>query len=873
MRVWTEGAPADRVRLGVRDAGVYRVTAGELAAASGLDSNAVLSALSVGGLSLTCLGRPVAWAQDADALVFYGEPARDSFAPENVYWLQAGVGVRMETFAAAPEPGAATNAWFLHAESYRSAFLAPYDARDWRSWVGSLTNGLLFGEWIRGSATETVRAQERTVGLPFYSAAAATGLVARVSAASYYDFTLPDTHVCEVWLNGVFCGATNWSGEQLITFDCPVPPGAVTNGTARLKIRNGLTAQVNDFLLLDATLVYPRLYSPTNGLLLCGGGASGTLAAAGFATAQIRVWDVTEAERPLELLPEVSQGFDGLWQAVFLCGDAAARYAVFDVSQGCFEPSVSGVRDTDWFDPTEMPELAIVTPPRRWVAGFEEAVQPLADFRAAQGLRVRVVDAEALYNAFTDGLVHPEAFRRFSAAGVTNGAGQTLRYLLFAGLGGYDYKLEVFGLGEKGRYPALFPLYLLPQVEIDPAASIYAAYMLPNDTVLGDVVGNGAPEVAVGRFLATNAADLACMVTKTIRYELTETWKKKGLFVACRQLYASDINFSNFVAHTAEVFANSGWTAKGLYPLPAPNDKLSPLWNFNDESGAEVELNEGAGLLYYFGHSSNGLLGTSAKPDYIFVTAATLKASAWTFAPVAVLMGCQIGRWTALDLTPAAVQCVAEAGAHNRTSGFAAVISPAGYVEPFEAEYFSNGFRDAVGAGALRLGDAYLAGFGQLSDASAARVQHMTLLGDPSLTFRAGQTARGTPSQWLIERGLTGDPYADLADPDGDGFATWMEAQAGTGYLSKGVKIRGVGLGDIAADSQSFAFEAVGGLNYRVLTTTNLASGVWERAPWKAEASGAWTQAAIPGDLPLKTVIVPFDAGERGRFYKVQSDD
>ena len=32
-----------------------------------------------------------------------------------------------------------------------------------------------------------------------------------------------------------------------------------------------------------------------------------------------------------------------------------------------------------------MPELAIVTPPRRWWPGFAEAAAPLAEFREAQG--------------------------------------------------------------------------------------------------------------------------------------------------------------------------------------------------------------------------------------------------------------------------------------------------------------------------------------------------------------------------------------------------------------------------------------------------------------------------------------------------------
>ena len=563
---WTNGAAADRVRLGVKDEGVYRVTAGEIAAAAGLSSNAVAEALASGGVSLTAQGRPIAWTASGDALLFYGVPTTELYAPENVYWLKLGAGERMTAYEAAPEAGAATNAWFMRTESYRSAFVAPYEYKDRRSSNATITNVLVFGRWIAGSPTSAFHSQERAVSLPGFFEGAETGCVARVSAVSYYDFDTPDVHTCEVWLNGTNVGSQSWPDEQAVTFDCAVPQGVVTNGITWVKIRNGLTATLNDFLLLDVSLTYPARYAPSNGVLLCTGGASGALAASGFATPQIYAWDVTEPDSPLKLTGEVTQDTNGFWRAALLCGDAGSRYAVFEEPAGCFEPSVSGVLDTDWSDAAEMPELAIVTPPRRWISGFDAAVQPLADLRNAQGLRTRVIDAEELYNAFTEGLVHPDAFRRFGAAGVTNGASQRLRYMLFAGHAGGDYKLDAFGFGEKGRYPSLFPLFFHAHVEHDDLIPIHNATLYPNDPVLGDVAGDAVPEVAVGRFIATNAAELAYMVQKTIRYELTETWKNSGLFVACEQLNPWDINFSNFVAQAAAGFEAGGWAPRCYYP-------------------------------------------------------------------------------------------------------------------------------------------------------------------------------------------------------------------------------------------------------------------------------------------------------------------
>ena len=862
---WTNSAPADRVRLGVRDEGVYCVTAKEFASAAGVSETTALTALNTSGVSLTCQGRPVAWTTDGDALYFYGVPTKELFAPENVYWLAAGQGTLMQTQIATPDAAAATNAWFMHAESYRSAFLAPYDPRDRRSSNGTLTNVLNFGEWVQSATSKA-----KTVTLPGFCDGTETGVMARVSLVSYKDFTSPDLHACEIWLNGTSCGSQGWSGEQAVVFDYAAPVGAVNTTSTEIRVSNMLASSgPSDFMLLDPTLIYPRLYRAQGGVLLCTGGKEQTVAVDGFGSSLIRVWDVTAPAAPVEFVASVWQGTNAQWRVAFACGDKDARYAVFDEAAGTNAPSVCGVSDTDWSDPVQMPEFAIVVPPRRWISGFAAAVQPLADFRNAQGLRTRVIYADEIYDAFSDGLVHPAAFQRFSAAGVTNGAAPVLRYMLFAGYGGTDYKLEVFKPGEAGLYPALFPLYQIQQTD----SVTFGALMLPNDPVLGNAVGNAAPEVAVGRFLATSAVELSRMVTKTIRYELAATWKKKAVFAACKQLPTDNVTdplFSNIVAQTSASYATGGWTTEAFYPAP-PNDAMNVMWTSTSYTrSALAELAEGAGFFYYFGHSNDPRLGTTSDASNTYITATKLTEGTWSFAPVALLMGCRIGRWTTLDLKTQA-RCVAEAGVRNPTSGFTAVISAAGYLQTYEALYFSNGFRDQIVAGALRLGDAWCGAFASLSDMTAANIQHMSLLGDPSLCIRAGSAAHGTSTAWLIAHGLTGDPYAELSDQDGDGFATWQEYQAGTSPVQGGLRLRNLTLPGKGATGLPLAFEPLSGLNYRVLSTTNLASGVWAPLPWRLNSGADWSESGISGDWPLKAVEVPYDGSDLLRFYKVES--
>jgi hypothetical protein len=449
---------------------------------------------------------------------------------------------------------------------------------------------------------------------------------------------------------------------------------------------------------------------------------------------------------------------------------------------------------------------------------------------------------------------------------VTNGAAQTLRYLLFAGYGSSDYKLEVFGFGEKGPYPALFPLYLYPQVEV--SAVPPAALLLPNDTVLGNARGGAVPEVAVGRFIATNAVELTRMVNKTIRYELTASWKNKAIFTADWQNIGDKyVNFTGIASNAATKFSSVGWALETFYPGPTES-YLGQFWNGNYyDTCVTNELVEGSGFFYFVGHSNDSLAGATTANKLFDNT--TLRLADWPFAPVALLLGCRMGRWTVLDVRTQP-PCVAEAGVRNPFSGFAAVISASGFLDRDDAIRFSGGFGDRVAAGTVRLGDAWLGGFDALGDAYAANVQHMTFLGDPSLCIRAGFSARGTPSAWLLEQGLTA-AGADLLDPDGDGFATWREYQAETSHTQRGLRVRTLTLPAAGAEGLPLAFEMIAGSTNRVVMTTNLCQGAWTVLPWRPTAGGAWSWSGIPGDTPLKEVEVPYDPALRQQYFKIEA--
>jgi len=76
VRAWTNAAPADRVRLSLRDTGVYCVNAGELALASGWNAADIVHAMATTNLNMSCQGRR--WRGMRKAAIFFSTAFRRS---------------------------------------------------------------------------------------------------------------------------------------------------------------------------------------------------------------------------------------------------------------------------------------------------------------------------------------------------------------------------------------------------------------------------------------------------------------------------------------------------------------------------------------------------------------------------------------------------------------------------------------------------------------------------------------------------------------------------------------------------------------------------------------------------------------------------
>lgn len=864
VRAWGDSTPADRVRLGVRAEGIYRVTAQEIADAMDVSRTTVSNAFASGGFLLSNQGVPVAWQCAGDVLYFYGLPAGSRYAPENVYWLSPGTGVAVAPVQPPSFGVLGTNTSFVSMQSVQGTTYSN------RYLFTSLVDPPLLGRQLVNNGESP--AWPQTLIDP--AAGAWQGRV-RMGLLSYYqDEGGTDEHACRVYAGGALVGTTNWTGEQYVQHQFDFSSSNVSSGNLGLQINNVGSGLNSRFLIVGLDLSYARQYVARNGLLLCTGGPSNTIAVANLPDAGVAVWDVTAPTQPASVTSVVvTAQADGTWTAAFACGGISNRYAVFSYEAGTCEPSVRGVRDVDWSSSANSADYAILIPPEAWLTGFRSAVQPLADFRAAQGLRTRVIDVESIYNRFSHGLVSPQAIKDFVGAGYTNWTDRTLRYVLLAGMGNVDFKQEVNTVSVLQHTACLIPFFIGGQ-RFEPS---HEGMIVVRDHAFGDFFGGPAPEVAIGRIPTVKTQELARVVAKTIAYEGAQTWKQQASVCAdwnnTGDKYYDFTAAANRVAHS---LALAGWNVVKHYPLlydsSAPNDRPAYLrddWNL---SLLPAMRDTGSGILYYIGHSALYSLGYAPSSPLLGCYPGQLddvKSTNWRLPPVAVFIGCQLNRWHLLTTT----RNLATYGVLADGTGFAAAIAANGFVLPTDGDALGERFFAlAQQHGTVRLGDALREALQELDYVQADRLQSILLTGDPALVLRFDRTAMGTDTAWLVANGLTA-PNADTLDADGDGFATWREYQAGTDPFTNRLQV--ATFGPLAGTSRMpLVFEAHASRTYQVISHTNLAAGVSEWTPfdWSKPGDTGWRAPSemIAPDAPLTLIHVPVDADTPQRFYRVQ---
>jgi MYXO-CTERM domain-containing protein len=298
------------------------------------------------------------------------------------------------------------------------------------------------------------------------------------------------------------------------------------------------------------------------------GGAVLTLT--GFTRSDIRAFDVTDPNAPLELTAAPISTADGYGITVQLAADGGSRIVRAQSSAAAAStPDAVTANVASSICQSAGAEVAVIAP-----RAFFPALAPWVTARSAAGWSVELDDIEDVFDEMTYGAHQAAAITSFVRLR-RGGAAPRTRYLLLAGGASFDPRNF---LGKNA--PDLVPTALIDTDAIETAS----------DEALADLDGDGLAELAVGRWPSRTPDDLAALVAATLALDGQGPFDRGALIVTGT---SGDPSFLAAADQLAAV-------------LPAAPDRYDPsgLAAASAAAGLATHWSAGPSFVQYFGHGS-----------------------------------------------------------------------------------------------------------------------------------------------------------------------------------------------------------------------------------------------------------------------------
>lgn len=523
-------------KIAVTEEGIYELTYEALR-----DAGLALDGAPPEGLKLRHAGQDVAYAwEDADQdgifdagdrILFYARPAPSRWATHDVYWLSSGESGRlMSTRSGSPAGVGQEGALWATAEAeentgdnnYLPRFPSERDGDHWYWAELSRDYGMDRGDYDK----------RFPISLLEPDPAGAAGTLSLYLQGTSMSEDLDPDHRVAVSLNGHALGHVTWDGLAYHAATLTAPTGALEAGAneVRLTLARSGGAEGVDKMWLDAVEIrYPVAGLRGQPARLEGEAGRNAYTVSGLDSGGARIYDVSDP-----LAPQVVTGATTEGSSVFFADADASTRTYYVLSEDQVKAPEWIERAQDLPQPSEAPDYLIISH-----SDFIPAVAPLVEQRAKNGLVVHTVPVEAVYDAFGDGRVDPQAIRDYVAhAYETWGTA----YLLLVGDGTHD-PLNNYVSPDHG--PTFVPPYL----------GTFDPYWgeVPSDNRFATVDGDDRlPDLYVGRLPVNTAAEAETVVAKILAYEEAPPsgpWNKPLLFFADAKDGGTDFHF-----HADEVY-------------------------------------------------------------------------------------------------------------------------------------------------------------------------------------------------------------------------------------------------------------------------------------------------------------------------------
>ena len=678
-------AGSERARVTVKGRGLFYVTAGQIGRSLGLSEAAAASLISGYNLKLTTLGKDIAWLADSNGagLFFYNQGQETVYSDKNIYFLEPGSGLAMQTLGRLkPGPAGEDQTYGETLKFAENHYFLP-----------SLETNRLADDWFWHHVSAGAGGKTFVLDIPGASARGRATLKIILRGAT--DTEAANDHHALVKLNGKEIGSGYWDGGTDYALNIDFSASLLTEIANTVEVSGVLDmgAPYSIFYVDSIEVSYPRYYQAVNNVLLCRGDGHPVVTVIGMTEPQAIVLDVSTPSRP-QLLTGVAVDVAG--RLTFMPRNPEALHVVSGLNAALRPLAVTGARVSWLKSEVKAAEYIVIAPEE-----FAATAQELADYRRDRGLKTALVTLEDIYSEFSYGVTDPYALRKFLAYAKKNW-GQ-VRYAVLAGKGTYDYN-DYLGNGDN----------LVPAVLARSEYGFYAA-----DKVYGDVTGDdGVPEIAIGRLPAVTKAELRAMIAKVKAYEGGQgAWTGKALFIADDSDDGGD-------------FAQGSNELSGL--TPGLSGEKIYLAGSAAETRARIiaSWNAGAALVNYCGHAGVGQLAM----ENIFAVADAEALGNGEQLPLAVLLTCVAGRFELPGFTS-----LAETLLLNGGGGMAGGLVPSGAALHSDSLRLAEEFYKAAYLGqATSAGEALLAAMKSYIQrgGKASLLNVYNWLGDPALSFK-----------------------------------------------------------------------------------------------------------------------------------------
>ncbi|MCA9575188.1 MAG: hypothetical protein H6726_10900 [Sandaracinaceae bacterium] len=655
--------PGDVARVLVPSEGLVLVSSVALADALGVSLGAVTSAITTGELTISGAGAAVPYERHPGGVLFYADAPDHVFSDVRHYLVRLdGGGSAFATEDATPDGGAALDTYVRSIHLEQEVFAGMVVVEDPRS-------DLWF--WQTVSPTAPLRTSFALAGAALDDAS----VTVEVQTIPGYD-----GGDVSLLVDGTLVGTrTPAGGREPLTFE--VDAALLSAGTHAVEVRTNV-----GFLYVDQLdIAVPSAF----------GGEAGAFDASadGVVTVPedegLRVLDVSTPSAP-----RILEGLAVEAGTVSFRVMAGRRYWI-DRGETLSPRSVRGAHPTD-ISGDLAAEYVVITH-----RSLLNAIAPLVDARAADGLSTVVVDVQDIFDTHSDGVPDPEAIRTFLTRARREWSVPP-RYVLLAGHGTYDFR-DLRGFGDN----------LVPSPITRTVGGLFAT----DGYLVSDSLTSG-PAIPVGRLPASSAAELSQMVERILAYE--QRAHETLLTVADRPSMGDDFVTA---AAAASAQAPTHFTLAAVAQSGAVADARTEL---------HAALAESPDAVFYFGHGGLDRIGRDGilrSQDLPGLDPSGLPALHFT-------MSCSVGRFDVPGFQSIAEELV------RLPQGAVAVFGPSGQTTLADADALAGPVVATLYADNARLGDATLAATRSLGGQyDAARL--FNLLGDPAM--RTGRVVAPEP--------------------------------------------------------------------------------------------------------------------------------